>query len=126
VWEWGAAPTLAGALVSRRRSATLATAKVSWTRFFAAQQTASQGGESLGFGVGTGRLDGAPRGAVDNARHERGDEEEDDECQDVFRIGDREGMNRRDEEVVEEQAGRDGGGDGWVEAADEADNHNRE
>ena len=75
--------------------------------------------------AGPGGLHRAPGGQVDDAADGDRDGHEQQQRQQLARLGDRERVDRRGEVPVEQQAGRHGGEHGGPEAADHRDGHHR-
>ena len=80
-------------------------------RGLAAQHAAGQGGQGLGLGAGAGRLPGTAGGQVDDRADRDGDQDEDDQGEQVLRLGDGQRCERRGEEAVEQQEAADGRGE---------------
>src|SRR5664280_1260418 len=93
---------------------------------FAPQHAAGGGGQDDRLSGQPGGLPGPAGRQVDDGAHGGAHGEEDHERQHVVGLGDGEGVQRRHEEVVEQQAARDGGRQRRVDAADEGDGHDRE
>jgi hypothetical protein len=95
-------------------------------RVGALQHAAGQGGERGCLRGRPGRLTGSAGGPLHDGAHGRGDHDEDQQRERVVPLGDGEGAHRRREEVVEQQARGDSGGQRRVETADEGDPDHQE
>ena len=91
------------------------------TALSTAQDAAGDRGEQLGLGCRALRHARAPCGLVDDPADENRDDDVEDEREGVVGVGDRDGEERSDEQVVEREAREDGGEEGGPDAADEGD-----
>ena len=80
-------------------------------------------GERIGLGARGPRLGRTPCGGVDDGRHRDPDRDEDRDRHDVLRLGDRQRVERRREEVVEHQRARERRHDGGRETTDQGRRH---
>ena len=95
-------------------------------RVRAAEHGLGEAEERVGLLRAAGRVRLAPRGQVDHAAHRDRDRDEQHEGEQVARLGDRERVQRRGEEPVQQQAGADRGDHGGPEAADDRDRDDRD
>ena len=87
------------------------------------EQAVGEHGQRVGLGPRRAGLGRTPGRVVDDRRDGDPDGDEDRDGEDVLRLGDRQRVERRREEVVEQQGARQGRHDGRREAADEGRRH---